>query len=171
MKRYQDQLANGRLRAPLGGNYEVEIVLVDGSLFPYTGRVTFAAPSYSAQTGTFQIRASVVNPAGILRPNQYVRARLKGAIRPNAILIPQRAVQLGSKGHFVWVVSREGKVDYRPVLMGEWQGDDWFVTEGLRAGDRVVVDGGLALRPGEPVTIKPPAVQPLAGSGQVLKAN
>ena len=165
MKRYQDQLANGQLRAPAAGSYEVEIVLVDGSLFPHTGRLTFAAPSYSAQTGTFLIRASVVNPAGILRPNQFVRARLKGAIRPNAILIPQRAVQQGSKGHFVWVISREGKADYRPVLMGEWHGDDWFVTEGLRGGDRVVVDGGLALRAGEPVTIKPPA------AGAVQKAN
>lgn len=171
MKRYRDQLANGQLRGPAAGSYDVEIVLVDGSLFPHTGRLTFAAPSYSAQTGTFLVRASVVNPAGILRPNQYVRARLKGAIRPNAILIPQRAVQQGSKGHFVWVVSREGKADYRPVLMGEWHGDDWFVTEGLRGGDRVVVDGGLALRAGEPVTIKPPAVPPAAGAGSVHKVN
>ena len=87
----------------------VEIILVDGSLFPHTGRITFADSSFNAQTGTFLIRASVDNPKGTLMPNQYVRVRLKGAIRPNAILVPQRAIQQSSKGHFVWVVQgRQG---------------------------------------------------------------
>ena len=84
----------------------------------------------------------------MLRPNQYVRARVKGATRPNAILVPQRAVLQGAKGHFVWVVDKDGKAENRPVIVGDWSGDDWVVTEGLRAGDRVVVDGGLKLGPG-----------------------
>jgi membrane fusion protein (multidrug efflux system) len=130
-------------------------VLVDGSIHPYTGEITFAEPSYNAQTGTFLIRASVNNPAGILRPNQYVRARLKGSVRPKAILVPQRAVQQGSKGHFVWVVDKENKVEQRPVVVGDWQGDDWFIFEGLKNGEKVVTDGGLTLRPGMSVTTKP----------------
>lgn len=154
MQRYRDQVARKMLIPPKNGNYEVDIIMVDGSLFPHKGRITFAAPSYDAQTGTFLIRVNVDNPGGILRPNQYVRARLKGAIRPKAIVVPQRAVQQGAKGHFVWVVSKDGKAEQRPVTVGEWYGNDWFVTEGLRAGDRVVVDGGLTLQPGAPVTVK-----------------
>jgi membrane fusion protein, multidrug efflux system len=107
MQRYQDQVAKGLLKAPKNNNYEIEIVLVNGSVYPHKGQMTFAEPSYNAQTGTFLVRASVNNPGGILRPNQYVRARIKGAIRPNVILVPQRAVQQGSRGHFVWVVAKE----------------------------------------------------------------
>ena len=160
MQKYRTEIAKGQLRAPRGENYEVEIVLVDGSVFPYTGQITFAEPSYNAQTGTFLIRATVQNPKGLLRPNQYVRARLKGAIRPKAILVPQRTVQQGSKGHFVWVVSRDGKAEQRPVEVGEWHGDDWFISEGLSAGEQVVVDGGLSLRTGAPVTVKPYEAKP-----------
>jgi len=155
IQKYRDQTAKGLFRPPKNGDYKVEIVLVDGSVFPHAGQLTFAEPSYNAQTGTFLIRASVNNPDGILRPNQYVRARLKGAIRPNAILVPQRAVQQGSKGHFVWVVGKESKVEQRPVVVGDWQGDDWFIFEGLRAGEQVVVDGALTLRPGAVVSTKP----------------
>ncbi len=155
MQKYRAQIASGELRPPKSENYEVEIILVDGSVFPYKGRITFAEPSYNAQTGTFLIRATVNNLKGLLRPNQYVRARLKGAIRPKAILVPQRSVQQGSKGHFVWVVSKDGKAEQRPVEVGDWYGDDWFISEGLRAGDRVVVDGGLSLRSGVSVTAKP----------------
>ncbi len=155
MQRYREQVKKGLLRPPGAGRYTIEVVLVDGSLFPHKGRITFAEPSYNAQTGTFLIRASVDNPDGLLRPNQYVRARLQGAIRPNAILIPQRAVQQGSKGHFVWVVGKDSKVEQRPVAVGEWHGDDWFIFEGLNAGERVVVDGGVSLGPGMVISTKP----------------
>ena len=154
LKRYRTQVADGQLRAPKGEDYVIEIVLVDGAVFPFTGRITFAAPSFNAQTGTFLIRASVNNPEGILRPNQYVRARLKGAVRPNATLVPQRAVQQGAKGHFLWVVTKEGKAELRPVIIGDWSGDDILINEGLRAGDQVVVDGGLTLSPGIAVSAK-----------------
>jgi membrane fusion protein (multidrug efflux system) len=155
MYKYRGMQAKGLLRAPKYEEHQVEIVLVDGSVYPYTGKTTFAEPSYNAQTGTFLIRATFDNPQGVLRPNQYVRARLKGTVRPNAILVPQRAVQQGSRGHFVWVVDKESKVEVRPVVVGEWQGDDWFIDEGLRSGEQVVVDGALTLRPGMTVSTKP----------------
>ena len=101
------------------------------------------------------MRASVDNPDGLLRPNQYVRVRVKGATRPNAILVPQRAVLQGSKGHFVWVVDKDNKAESRPVTVGDWDGDEWVITEGLRAGDRVVVDGGLKLGPGAALARRP----------------
>jgi len=82
-----------------------------------------------------------------------------GALRPNAILVPQRAVQQGGKGHFVWVVGKEGKAESRPVVVGDWNGDSWFINEGLQAGEQVVVDGGLGLQPGLAVTAKPLAAE------------
>jgi len=157
MKRFSDRVASGQVIPPKNDNYEIEIVLVDGSIFSETGRITFAAPSFNAKTGTFLIRSSVKNEKGTLRPNQYVRARMKGAIRRNAILVPQRAVQQGAKGHFMWVVSKEGKAEFRPVTVGDWYGDDVFIDAGLRDGDQVVVDGVLSVRQGESVKIKPAA--------------
>jgi membrane fusion protein, multidrug efflux system len=154
MQRFRDKIARKLLIPPPNGSFNVEIILVDGSTFPHKGKITYAAPSYNAQTGTFLLRASVDNPNGILRPNQYVRALLKGGIKPGAILLPQRAVQQGGKGHFVWVVDKAGRAEYRPVTAGEWHGNDWLIDEGLKAGEKVVVDGGLTLQPGAPVTVK-----------------
>ena len=95
MQRIRSETKAGLIRLPESRSFEVEIELVDGSIFPSKGRITFTDPSYNPQTGTFLIRASVDNPNGVLRPNQYVRTRLLGAIRPNSILVPQRAVQQG----------------------------------------------------------------------------
>ena len=159
MHEYRNQIAKGLLISPKDGNYHVEVILVDGSIFPYTGKITFAAPSYDSKTGTFLIRVNVDNPDGVLKPNQYVRARLQGAIRPKAILVPQRAVQQGAKGHFIWVLGKDNKVEPRPVVVGDWHGNDWFISQGLRAGEKIVVDGVLTLRPGAQVVVKTAAAQ------------
>jgi len=149
----------GIVKHPEHENFEVEIILADGSVFPNRGRITFADASLSEETGTFLIRAEVKNIINrendslMLRPGQFVRARLHGMVRPNAILIPQRAVQQGAKGSFVWVVDEEGKAEFQPVTVGQWLGDAWFIDEGLEGGESVVVDGALKLRPGTTVTI------------------
>lgn len=148
VQRIENDVKAGRLRLPPDRNMTVEIEQADGNLFPYTGKITFADPSYNPQTGTFLIRATVDNPQGRLRPNQYVRARLRGAVRPNAILVPQRAVQQGGKGHFVWLINKEGKAELRPVTVGDWYGDGWFISEGLQVGDQLVVDGAQRLSQG-----------------------
>ena len=147
-QRVQNDIKAGRLRLPPENSMTVEVVQPDGSLFPFTGKITFADPSYNSQTGTFLIRATVDNPKGVLRPNQYVRARLRGATRLNAILVPQRAVQQGANGHFAWVVDTDGTVEQRPVMVGDWYENNWFINEGLNAGDQLVVDGGMRLSPG-----------------------
>jgi len=150
---FQDAIKKGVVKVPADGAYEVEVVLVDGSVFPNNGRITFQQPDYDTKTGTFLVRASVDNPQGVLRPNQFVRARVMGITRPNAILVPQRAVQQGAKGHFVWVVGKDNKAESRPVMVGQWHGDDWFIDEGLTPGERVVVDGAVTLAPGAPVQV------------------
>lgn len=150
---FRKQIEQGMIKPAPDGKYEVEVVLVDGTVYPQTGRITFLEPEYDTKTGTFLVRASVDNPQGTLRPNQYVRARVNGAQRPNAILVPQRAVQQGPKGHFVWVLDQADKAQSRPVTVGDWHGDDWFINEGLQAGDRVVADGAVALMPGVHVKV------------------
>ena len=169
MERIRNDVRSGQLKLPEGGKFIVEIEMVDGNLFPYTGAITFADPSYNATTGTFLLRATVNNPAGVLRPNQYVRVRLKGAIRPNAIVIPQRAVQQSAKGHFVWVVNASNQAELRPVVVGEWKGDSWLISEGLNDGDKVVVDGGIRLTQG--AAVKAAAFVPTAPATAKGKAT
>jgi membrane fusion protein (multidrug efflux system) len=154
MERIRREEKEGLLRPPKDLQFTVEVELGDGTLFPQKGRIDFTDPSYNPETGTFLIRAVVENPDGILRPNQYVRTRLLGATRPNAILVPQRAVQQSAQGHFVWIVNDSEQAEMRPVEVGGWHGDSWFINEGLASGDRVVVDGALRLGPGTAVAVK-----------------
>jgi membrane fusion protein (multidrug efflux system) len=153
MLRYRDQIGTGHLRFPPNNEFTVSLVLADGSVYAEHGSIDFANPAFSTETGTFLVRAVFDNPKGVLRPGQFVRARVAGAIRPNAILVPQRAVLQGSKSHFLWVVDNDSKGHQRVVEVGEWQGDDWFITDGLKAGERVVVDGAIRVTAGAPLKI------------------
>lgn len=150
---YRDQIDKGRLRFPPRSQFDVSIIQADGSVYPQFGHIDFANPAFSTQTGTFLVRASFANPDGVLRPGQFVRARVSGAVRPNAILVPQRAVLQGSKSHFVWVVGKDGKARERVVEVGTWHGDDWFITEGLQPGEQIVVDGAIRVTPDAPLKI------------------
>jgi membrane fusion protein (multidrug efflux system) len=159
----------GLIREPKAGEFKVEIVLADGSVYPHTGRITFSDASLSETTGTFLLRAELPNPVGEtpqdqLRPGQFVRVHLKGAIRPDAIVVPQRAVQQGAKGSFVWVIGDDRTVRFQPVTVGAWRDDQWFIDEGLEGGETIVVDGALKLRAGATVQITEPEQQ--AGASQ-----
>jgi len=156
--KHHKNIKQGIITAPAKG-YVVEIVLADGSIYPHTGKITFSDASLSEATGTFLIRAELDNPEQQLRPGQFVRALIRGSIRPNAILVPKQAVQQGAKGSFVWVVDAAGKAEFRPVTVGPWHEKDWFIDKGLEAGDTVVVTGALKLRAGVPVKITEPAAQ------------
>lgn len=162
---------------PAEQQFEVEIVLADGTLYPEVGRITFADASLSEETGTFLLRAELPNPprkdSGLsqLRPGQFVRVHLKGGVRPNAVLIPQRAVQQGAKGSFVWVINAENKAEFRPIEVGDWQGDEWFITAGLKDGETVVVDGALKLRAGVEVAISEPQAKESATAAQPAEAQ
>jgi membrane fusion protein, multidrug efflux system len=156
----RNEIERGLVTAPKGDSHEVEISLPDGSIFPHKGRISFRSPSFNAKTGTFLVRAVVDNPDGLLRPNQYVRSRVLGFVRPNAVLVPQRAVRQTAKGNVVWIVGDGGKAEPRPVVVGDWQGDDWFISEGLKSGDKVVVDGGSTLQPGVLVKAEPVGAPP-----------
>lgn len=158
--KYREDIAAGRLTFPARNDFVVEVVLADGTAVPNKGQVNFLSPSFSQQTGTFLVRAVISNPNGLLRPGQFVRALAKGATRPNAILVPQKAILEGARSHFVWVIDNQGKPQQRVVEVGEWQGDNWFVNKGLRAGERIVVEGALRVTAGSAVNIVPPPDAP-----------
>jgi membrane fusion protein (multidrug efflux system) len=152
--------------------FEVEIVLSDGSSYPYKGSINFADPSFSSDTGSFQVRAVLPNPKHVLRPGMFVTAFLKGAMRPHAIVVPQLAVQMGAKGHLVYVVTAAGVAELRPVVVGDYQGEkDIVVVSGLAAGDRVVVEGVMGVVPGQPVQIVPSGASASSPVGTAASAG
>ncbi|MDH4105831.1 MAG: efflux RND transporter periplasmic adaptor subunit [Gammaproteobacteria bacterium] len=150
-------MSSTKLRPPPAEKYTVEIVLADGTRVAAPGHITFGDASFSKETGTFLVRAELPNKDGALRPGQFVRVRVTGATWIDAIQVPQRAVMQGAQGNFVWVQDAESKAQLRPVSVGPLTGDQWLISEGLRSGDRVVVDGGLKLAPGVPVGSAQPA--------------
>jgi membrane fusion protein (multidrug efflux system) len=156
--RLQKEAEAGRLNLPR--NFQVELRLADGSVYPKTGKLSFSDVRISPNTGTREARAEVPNAEGALRPGQFVRVILRGATRPNAVTVPQRAVLEGPQGKFVYVVDEKGSAQPRPVEAGEWAGDLWVIYAGLKPGERVITDGVMKLGPGAPVKIaeqKPPA--------------
>ena len=159
----QKQIQAGQLIVPANNNFTVEVILPDGSVLPNTGKLVFSAPDYNPTTGTNMIRASVDNPKGTLKPNQFVRVRMIGATRPDAIAVPQKAVQQGSKGHFVWVI-KDNKAQYRPVTVGDQTGTNWVITQGLQSGEQVVIDGVQTLAAGADVDVSQNSEQQIIGT-------
>lgn len=162
--KYRSEVDKGQLRAPPNREFEVEIVTADGAVLPKRGRINFIDPSFSKETGTFLIRTVMANSEGRLKPGQFVRARVIGSVRPGAILVPRRAVLQGAKGHYVWIIDKDGKARERAVETGDWNGDDWFITSGLQAGERAVVDGAIRVAPGAPLKVVQQAPTGLAGA-------
>jgi membrane fusion protein (multidrug efflux system) len=158
--KYHNEVKAGRMKFPEDKYLEVEIVLADGSVFPNRGVVDYAAPTYDQKTGTMIARATIPNPSDRgydwqLKPGQFVRIRVFGAIRPNAILVPQKSVQHGQDGLYVIVVDDTGKAEVRSIEAGEWYDDDWIIKGGLKAGEQVVVDGVNKVVAGQQVIAKP----------------
>ena len=155
----------GRLRVPDGGRFKVTVKLADGSLYSKPGLLNFADVRVNSQTGTSEARAEIANPGNLLRPGEFARVVLAGAVRPNAIVIPQRAVLESPKGKFAYIVNAESKAEPRPLEVGEWTSDGWIINAGLQPGDRVIVDGVMKIGPGAPVKVTDDAAAPAAPAG------
>ena len=169
--RFRRDAAAGMLVLPKDGRFEVAVRLEDGSTYAKPGRLVFSDERFSSTTGTSDARAELPNPDGALRPGQFVRAILKGAMRPNAITVPQRAVMEGPQGKIVYVLGAQGKAEPRPVGVGDWSGADWIITSGLQAGDKVIVDGLMKVFPGAPVQVGDPNAPPPGAPGAAPKAD
>jgi len=157
--RWRRDAATGQLLMPHA--MSVQVVLADGTVLTDAGKLNFVDLALQPETGTQQLRAVLPNPKHVLLPGQFVRVRLLGLKIPNAIMVPQRAVQQGLSGAFVYVVA-DAKVAVRNVVATSWDAGSWLIAEGLQTGDRVIVDGVQTAAPGAPV--KAVAYQPAADS-------
>lgn len=147
---------------------KVELQFTQEAGYPHPGRIDTAAQRVDPLTGTIQARAIFPNPDGALLPGQFVRVRLTGISLPNAIVVPQQAVSQGPQGPSVYVVGENNVAQVRPVRLGSEVATGWLVREGLSGGERVVVDGVIRVRPGQPVLpapMAPPAAQTTASPG------
>jgi membrane fusion protein, multidrug efflux system len=142
-----------RLRSRETKAPEVKIVLADGSEYPSGGKLNFAGSTVDPALGTVQMRAEFPNAKLQMLPGQFVRVQVIAG-RQQAIVVPQAAVLQNESGRFVWVMDAEGKAVQRNIRPGNWVGKDWVVLEGLKAGESVIVDNLVRLRPGTPVQAK-----------------
>jgi membrane fusion protein, multidrug efflux system len=164
--RMRDEVASHKLVLPKDGRFEIALKFEDGRIYSRSGKLVFTDVRVNNQTGTSDARAEVANPAGEVRPGQFVRVILKGAERPDAIIVPQRAVMEGAQGKMVYLLSKENTALPRPVTVGDWVGSDWIITAGLEAGDKVIVDGlAKIFFPGAPVQVGDPNAPPPGAPG------
>lgn len=146
--RLRSALASGKLQRAGKDQAKVTLLTEDGKPYAQAGRLLFSDVSVDESSGAILLRAQFANPDRILLPGMYVRARLEQAIDAQAITVPQQAVQRSPQGATVLVVGSDGKVVVRTVKTDGVQGNAWLISEGLQAGDRVVVEGFQKVKPG-----------------------
>lgn len=151
--RLRTAIANGQIKGISDGQAKITLVTEDGRVYPQSGKLLFSDVTVDESSGAIMLRAEFPNPDHLLLPGMYVRARLEQAVNEQAIMVPQQAVIRSNEGASVWVVGQDGKVAARAIKTGSVQGNTWIVSEGLQAGDRVIVEGLQKAKPG--VTVKP----------------
>jgi membrane fusion protein (multidrug efflux system) len=149
-------MGSGKVSSPQLERVEVQLILEDGSAYPVVGHLDFLDLSIDEATGTAALRAEFPNPASALLPGQFVRARIFAGNRADGMLIPQRAVKLTGDQASVMVLDAKNIPTPRPVKLGAMVAGQWAILDGLRPGDRVIVDGLQKVQPGQPVRIAPP---------------
>lgn len=156
--RLKRRLEEGRLRHEGTAQNKVRLILEDGTPYPQEGILEFSDISVDPSTGSVIQRTVFPNPKGVLLPGMFVRVVVKEGIEEKAILVPQQGVLRNPKGEpYAFVVDNEGKVGMKMLTLEREIGDQWLVSAGLAAGDRVIVEGLQILqmlRPGTPVTVK-----------------
>ncbi len=134
--------------------WKLQLILADGTPYPHQGEFYFADRQVNQNTGTIQLAALFANPDNVLRPGQYGKVRAMMRVQRNALLIPQAAVNEQQGSYVVDVVGNDGKVAVRTVQVGDRTGTMWVIQDGLKAGERVIVEGQENLKPGMPVQTK-----------------
>jgi membrane fusion protein (multidrug efflux system) len=133
----------------------IQFIQTNGAPFPAKGKIVLVNREVASQTGTIQIAAEFPNKDGILRPGGFGNVRIETGTSEHALLVPQAAVIEVQSMYQVVVVSPENKAMYRPVKVGERVGTNWIITEGLKPGEKIIVQGFMKVREGTPVTPKP----------------
>ncbi|CAM8277131.1 AcrA Membrane-fusion protein [Candidatus Methylopumilus universalis] len=134
---------------------EVSMILSDGNEYPKKGKINFAASEINPSLGTQELRATFENNERQILPGQFVRVRVNTGKKDGVFLLPQLAVLNSDQGKFVFVVNEKSQATPRPVVTGQWKGKDWVILSGLQAGDKVIIDNLIKVRPGMPVTNMP----------------
>lgn len=154
-------LAEGRLKQAGPAAAQVDLVLEDGSHYAHSGALKFSEVSVDPGTGAVTLRAQFPNPQGELLPGMYVRAQVPQGVADEAITIPQRAVVRDHRGQpTAYVVTADNTVELRELQAGQTLGDQWLIAAGLKAGDRLVLDGLQKIRPGQTVEVLPAGAGP-----------
>lgn len=151
----QEAMRNGQLQSAGQGQAKVTLETEDGHAYPQSGKLLFSDLTVDPNTGSVTLRAEFPNPDHSLLPGMYVRAKLEQAVNGAALTVPQQAVQRDLNGASVFLVGADNKVAVQPVKADTAQGDKWIVTEGLKAGDKVIVDGLQKVKPGAVVNPSP----------------
>lgn len=147
---------NERRETPISEKeLKVELLFAREASYSHPGQVDTAAQRVDPQTGTIQARAIFPNPDGALLPGQFVRVRITGITLPDSIVVPQQAVSQGPQGPMIYVLGENNVAQARPIRLGPEVPAGWVVREGLSGGERVVADGVIRVRPGQPVTPVP----------------
>ena len=166
--RWQRQRETGEVKVPDITQLDLQITLGDGRPYPHKGRINFVDVRVDPATGTAVIRGTVPNPENTLLPGQFIHASVLGIDRLNTITVPQKAVVQAPSGATVYVVNDKNVIEQRPVTLGDWVDQGWVIEQGLRPGERVVVDRLMQVRPGAPVVVQAtpapgsPATRPVA---------
>ena len=158
MLRLKQSIRTGKLKR--AETAQVELVLEDGSVYPHAGKIFFTDMAVDQATGSVSMRARFANPERELLPGMFVRVRFPEAQVENSLRLPQRAVQSGPQGQFVMVVGEEGKATPVPVKTGNMVGGDFIISDGLKGGEQVIVNGLQKARPG--TVVKPVPWDPAA---------
>lgn len=140
-------------KQPDDGEAKFELILIDGSLYGYNGKLDFVDREVDTTTGAMLVQASFPNPDRLLRPGQFTRVRIKIQVVKDAILIPQRCVMEIQGLYNVFVVDSNNKIETREIQVGTKVGSSWMITEGLKPGEKVVFEGLQKVRDG--VTVNP----------------
>lgn len=151
--RLRKALEAGQLKG-LGKQADVQVVMEDGTVYSHSGKLLFSDLAVDPATGTVALRAEIPNPDGFLLPGMFVRVRVQQAVAEQGITVPQRGVQRGPQGAYVMVV-KDGTVQTLPVTTGAAQGDVWVITDGLKGGEQVIVEGLQKVKPGAPAKAVP----------------
>jgi membrane fusion protein (multidrug efflux system) len=136
-------------------NPQLELILTDGTTYPEPGRFEFADRQVDPKTGAIRLAGLFPNPGNVLRPGQYGRVRAVTKLKEGALVVPQRAVTELQGTYQVAVVEADKKISFRTVKPGERTGSMWVIEEGLKAGETIVTEGTLKVRPGMTVNTKP----------------
>lgn len=145
-------LASQQPKGSPAKDLKVKITFGDGEVYDQEGTIDFTSSSIDTQTGTLQARAIVKNPNQRLVPGQFVRATVTGLTLDDAIVVPEAAVLQGPQGQFVYTINSTGNAEIRPIELSRQIESGWIVSSGLRAGDKLVTEGVIKVRPGGPVT-------------------